>query len=57
VSTIEAMLKDPSLAAEGRRKVDFAARRMPVLRAVRDEFQRTRPLEDIRIGACLPVTT
>jgi adenosylhomocysteinase len=57
VSTIEAMLKDPSLAAEGRRKVDFAARRMPVLRAVRDEFQRTRPLEGMRIGACLHVTT
>jgi adenosylhomocysteinase len=57
VRTIDFMLKDPGLAAEGRRKVDFAARRMPVLRAIRDEFLLARPLEGVRIGACLHVTT
>jgi adenosylhomocysteinase len=57
VTTIESMLKDPALAAEGRRNVDFAARRMPVLAAIREEFERTRPLEGVRIGACLHVTT
>jgi hypothetical protein len=51
------MLKDPALAAAGRRKIDFAARRMPVLAAIRDEFQLARPLEGVRIGACLHVTT
>ncbi|HZD38918.1 MAG TPA: adenosylhomocysteinase [Actinomycetes bacterium] len=51
------LLKDPGLAAEGRRKIDFAAGRMPVLAAIRDEFQITRPLEGVRIGACLHVTT
>ena len=57
MSTTESMLKDHGLAAEGGRKVDFAARRMPVLAAIRDEFQLARPLEGVRIGACLHVTT
>jgi len=57
VTTIEFLLKDPTLAAEGRRNVDFAGRRMPVLRAIAEEFERTRPLEGVRIGACLHVTT
>src|SRR6266511_1367558 len=57
VRTIDRMLKDPALAAAGRRKIDFAARRMPVLAAIRDEFQLARPLEGVRIGACLHVTT
>jgi adenosylhomocysteinase len=56
VTTIEFLLKDPTLAAEGRRNVDFAGRRMPVLRAIAEEFERTRPLEGVRIGACLHVT-
>ena len=55
--TIDHLLKDPDLAAEGRRKVDFAARRMPVLGAIGDELRRSRPLEGVRIGACLHVTT
>ncbi|HET6749435.1 MAG TPA: adenosylhomocysteinase [Actinomycetes bacterium] len=51
------MLRDPALAPEGRRKVDFAAERMPVLAAVAAELARTRPLEGVRIAACLHVTT
>ncbi len=51
------MLKDPGLAAEGRTRIDFAARRMPVLRAVREELERDRPLDGVRIGTCLHVTT
>ena len=51
------MLKDPTLAPAGRRKVDFAAERMPVLRAVAEELARTRPLEGVRVAACLHVTT
>jgi hypothetical protein len=37
------MLKDPALAPAGRRKIDFAASRMPVLAAVTEELARTRP--------------
>jgi adenosylhomocysteinase len=57
VIPIETMLRDPALAPEGRRKVDFAADRMPVLAAVAAELARTRPLEGVRIAACLHVTT
>src|SRR6266511_1283510 len=57
VRTIDRMLKDPALAAAGRRKIDFAARRMPVLAAIRDEFQLARPLEGVRIGVSVPATT
>ncbi len=51
------MLNDPSLADEGRRKVDFAGRRMPVLRLVREDFARRQPLAGVRVAACLHVTT
>jgi adenosylhomocysteinase len=54
---MDAMLRDPGLAADGRRQIDFAERRMPVLRAVRAELERTRPLAGVRIAACLHVTT
>jgi adenosylhomocysteinase len=52
-----AMLKDPNLAAQGRLKVEFAGQRMPVLRLVREDFERRRPLDGVRIAACLHVTT
>jgi adenosylhomocysteinase len=51
------VLKDLSLADEGRRKIDFAGTRMPVLRLIREDFERRRPLAGVRISACLHVTT
>src|SRR5919109_1236945 len=51
------MLRDPALADEGRLKIECDCRRMPVLQAIREEFERDRPLEGLRIGACLHVTT
>jgi adenosylhomocysteinase len=54
---IDHMLKDPELASEGRHKVEFAGRRMPVLRAIGEDFEREQPLRGVRIGACLHVTT
>jgi adenosylhomocysteinase len=51
------MLKDPTLASEGRSKVEFSAGRMPVLRAIEEDFRRRQPLRGVRIGACLHVTT
>jgi adenosylhomocysteinase len=50
-------IKDPSLAAEGRRRIEWAAREMPVLRQIRDSFAAERPLADIRILVCAHVTT
>jgi adenosylhomocysteinase len=51
------MLKDVSLAEEGRKKIAFAAKRMPVLKTIEDAFAASRPFEGMRIGACLHVTT
>jgi adenosylhomocysteinase len=57
VPALDTLLKDPDLAPEGLRKIDFAASRMPVLEAVAAELARTRPLAGQRIAACLHVTT
>jgi adenosylhomocysteinase len=48
---------DLGLAAEGRRRIEWAEREMPVLRLIRDRFAAEQPLAGLRIGACLHVTT
>jgi adenosylhomocysteinase len=48
---------DLALADEGVRRIEWAAREMPVLRLISERFARERPLEGLRIGACLHVTT
>ncbi len=50
-------IKDPGLAADGRRRIDWASREMPVLSQIRDQFARERPLEGIRVVACGHITT
>ena len=50
-------IRDPSLAPEGRRRIEWAAREMPVLRQIRDSFAAERPLADIRVLVCAHVTT
>ncbi|MFQ5594718.1 MAG: adenosylhomocysteinase [Anaerolineae bacterium] len=55
--TLKYDVKDLSLAEQGRRRIDWAAQEMPVLRLIRERFERERPLEGIRLGACLHVTT
>ena len=48
---------DLGLASEGIRRIEWAEREMPVLRLIRERFERDRPLDGLRIGACLHVTT
>ncbi len=48
---------DLGLAADGVQRIHWAEREMPVLRLIRERFERERPLEGLRIGACLHVTT
>ena len=48
---------DLALAAEGRRRIEWAEREMPVLRLLRERFERERPLAGVRVAACLHVTT
>ena len=50
-------IKDSQLAEGGRRRIEWAEREMPVLRLIRERFKKERPLEGIRISACLHVTT
>ena len=50
-------LKDIGRAPEGKDRIEWADDRMPVLRSIRDRFQKEKPLSGIRIGACLHVTT
>jgi adenosylhomocysteinase len=54
--TIEHDIKDPSLAEGGRYKIEWAAKEMPVLRLIRERFRKERPLDGLRISACLHVT-
>ncbi|HTC85686.1 MAG TPA: adenosylhomocysteinase, partial [Candidatus Acidoferrum sp.] len=48
---------DLGLATEGIRRIEWAEREMPVLRLIRERFEREQPLAGLRIGACLHVTT
>lgn len=50
-------IKDKNLAEGGRRRIDWAEREMPVLRNIQERFAEERPLEGIRMSACLHVTT
>ena len=50
-------VKDLGLAREGRLRIEWADRNMPVLRAIRARFAKQRPLDGVRIAACLHVTT
>jgi adenosylhomocysteinase len=50
-------VKDISLADKGRLRVEWARRDMPVLNAIRERFEREKPLKGLRIAACLHVTT
>jgi len=49
-------IKDPSLAEAGANRIEWALTEMPVLRTLMDRFDQTRPLEGVRIAACLHVT-
>jgi adenosylhomocysteinase len=50
-------VKDLSLAEAGQNRVEWAEQEMPVLRLIRERFEREKPLAGIRISACLHVTT
>ncbi|OGK78711.1 MAG: adenosylhomocysteinase [Candidatus Rokubacteria bacterium GWC2_70_16] len=50
-------VKDLSLAAAGKLRIEWAEQSMPVLRQVRERFAKEQPLKGLRLGACLHVTT
>lgn len=50
-------VKDTSLAAAGVLRIEWAEKEMPVLALIRERFAREKPLQGVRIGACLHVTS
>ncbi len=50
-------VKDISLAEKGKLRIEWAEKDMPVLRQIRERFEKEKPLKGITIGACLHVTT
>ncbi len=50
-------VKDIDLADEGHLHIEWAEKEMPVLRQIRERFEKERPLEGLRISACLHVTS
>ncbi len=49
-------ISDPGLAPEGRARIEWADGQMPVLCSIRERFARERPLDGVRVAACLHVT-
>src|SRR3989344_5092032 len=50
-------VKDLSLASEGKLKIEWADRQMPVLRSIKDRFVKEKPLKGLTIAACLHITS
>src|SRR3982074_3897167 len=54
---IEHDIKNISLAAQGKKRIDWAEREMPVLRLIRERFRTEQPLKGVRLVACAHITT
>ncbi len=50
-------IKDLSLAESGRKRIEWAAREMPVIKLIRERFATEKPLQGIRISGCLHITS
>ncbi len=50
-------IKDPSLAKEGKLRIDWAGKEMPVVRLIKKRFSKEKPLAGVRVSACLHITT
>ena len=54
---IKRHIKNIKLAGEGKRKIEWAERSMPVLRLIRQRFTKEKPLRGVNLACCLHVTT
>ena len=50
-------IKDINLSRKGKQRIEWAAREMPVLNSIKSRFKDEQPLKNLRISACLHVTT
>ena len=55
--TMKSDIKSPRLAEPGRKKIAWAAREMPVLKLIKQRFEKEKPLAGLRLAACLHVTS
>ncbi|MGI8847391.1 MAG: adenosylhomocysteinase [Candidatus Dormibacteria bacterium] len=56
-TTTQNDVADLALASEGERLITWAEKEMPVLRLIRERFEKEQPLRGLRLGACLHVTS
>ena len=50
-------IKDINLAPQGKQRIEWADREMPVLRLIRERFEQEKPLEGVKLVACAHITT
>jgi adenosylhomocysteinase len=50
-------IKDSSLSQEGKLRIDWAGKEMPVVKLIKERFGKEKPLVGVRISACLHITT
>ena len=55
--SLEFDVKDIGLAAEGKKRIEWAEREMPVLRLIRERFGSEKPLDGVKLVACAHITT
>jgi adenosylhomocysteinase len=55
--SLEYDVKDIGLAAQGKQRIEWAEREMPVLRLIRERFNEEKPLKGVRLVACAHITT
>ncbi len=54
---MESDIRDAGLAESGAARMEWDARQMPVLHAIKDRFAREQPFRDLRVGVCLHIST
>ena len=57
MATKEFDVKDLNLAEQGRWRIEWALKEMPVMRSLMERFQKERPLEGVKMSGCLHITT
>ena len=50
-------IKDINLAPQGKQRIEWADREMPVLRLIRERFEKEKPLTGVKLVACAHITT
>jgi adenosylhomocysteinase len=55
--TVKCDVKDLGLAPKGKLRIEWAEQEMPVLRLIRQRFEKDKPLKGVRLSGCLHITT